>query len=147
MAVLTSAVRHLKGVLLWECRPLASLTKNQRDCKCEMTGMAVGEEGRGASAAGVGREGCAGEAASFEGQILRYRERGVPREASWMASALSAQRRATAATVAASTRAMTRSRVPCVAATSSLCPTLTGRHARWGEASGELSPFCDGGQG
>lgn len=71
-----------KGGIACECRPGFELTKNQRDCKCEMTGMAVGEEGRGASAAGVGREGCAGEAASFEGQILRYRELECPGEAS-----------------------------------------------------------------
>lgn len=71
-----------KGGIACECRPGFELTKNQRDCKCEMTGMAVGEEGRGASAAGVGREGCAGEAASFEGQILRHREPECPGEAS-----------------------------------------------------------------
>lgn len=71
-----------KGGIACECRPGFELTKNQRDCKCEMTGMAVGEEGRGASAAGVGRDGCAGEAASFEGQILRYREPECPGEAS-----------------------------------------------------------------
>jgi len=43
-----------KGGIACECRPGFELTKNQRDCKCEMTGMAVGEEGHGASAAAVG---------------------------------------------------------------------------------------------
>lgn len=35
-----------KGGIACECRPGFELTKNQRDCKCEITGMAVGEEGR-----------------------------------------------------------------------------------------------------
>lgn len=48
------------------------------------------------------------------------------------------------ATVAASTRATTRSRGPGAAATSSLCSTPTGRRASVGEASGELSPLAMG---
>ena len=43
---------------------------------------AVGEEGHGASAAAVGRDWRAGEAASFEGQFLRYGEPECPGEAS-----------------------------------------------------------------
>lgn len=42
--------------------------------------------------------------------------------------------------VAASTHAMTQSRVPGAAAMSSLCSIPTGRRASVGEASGELSP-------
>ena len=71
-----------KGGIACECRPGFELTKNQRDCKCEMTGMAVGEEGHGASAAAVGRDWRAGEAASFEGLFLRYGEPECPGEAS-----------------------------------------------------------------
>ena len=35
-----------KGGIACECRPGFELTKNQRDCKCEITGMAVREKGR-----------------------------------------------------------------------------------------------------
>lgn len=45
--------------------------------------------------------------------------------------------------VAASTRAMTPSRVPGAAAMSSLCSILTGRHASVGEAREQLNT-CDG---
>lgn len=70
-----------KGGIACECRPGFELTKNQRDCKCELTGMAVGEEGRGASQQEWEEMG-AGEAASFEGQFLRYGESGCPGAAS-----------------------------------------------------------------
>lgn len=47
-----------KGGIACECRPGFELTKNQRDCKCEIIGMAVGEKGRGVggSAARGGRK-------------------------------------------------------------------------------------------
>lgn len=32
-----------KGGIACECRPGFELTKNQRDCKCEIPGMAAGE--------------------------------------------------------------------------------------------------------
>lgn len=51
-----------KGGIACECRPGFELTKNQRDCKCELPGVAVGtkgdtEEGCGAWEAGGGRTG------------------------------------------------------------------------------------------
>lgn len=49
-----------KGGIACECRPGFELTKNQRDCKREIPGMAAGEgetvSGGGGSAAGGGRE-------------------------------------------------------------------------------------------
>lgn len=35
-----------KGGIACECRPGFELTKNQRDCKCEISSRAVGEKGR-----------------------------------------------------------------------------------------------------
>lgn len=44
-----------KGGIACECRPGFELTKNQRDCKCEILGMAVGDMGRqGGKGRGVG---------------------------------------------------------------------------------------------
>lgn len=50
-----------KGGIACECRPGFELTKNQRDCKCERTGVAAGRKG--------GRGGAWEEEGAWQGRL------------------------------------------------------------------------------
>lgn len=67
-----------KGGIACECRPGFELTKNQRDCKRERTGMAVREKRTGTGQQDVGGKGSVGEAARAEGQSPCCGERWGP---------------------------------------------------------------------